>query len=158
MKFMRVRDLAFKKDSIVDYNPEIWNNSENGYVIDTRTTKEDSLIFDKMEKSGCTLGDIYIVYVGIVANGIKKFLHTSPINSKCKKYLQGKHIDHYQIKSQSLYIEFVKHMLHSNTDESVYELNSKILVRKTGNVLIATIDKEQYYTDQSIYNIYQKKG
>ena len=111
-----------------------------------------------MEKSGCTLGDIYIVYVGIVANGIKKFLHTSPINSKCKKYLQGKHIDHYQIKSQSLYIEFVKHMLHSNTDESVYELNSKILVRKTGNVLIATIDKEQYYTDQSIYNIYQKKG
>lgn len=34
----------------------------------------------------------------------------------------------------------------------------KILVRKTGNRLIAVIDNEQYYTDQSIYNLYPKKG
>ena len=47
-------------------------------------------------------------------------------------------------------------LLHSNTDESVYEQKEKILVRKTGNVLIASLDNEQFYTDQSIYNLYLK--
>jgi hypothetical protein len=48
--------------------------------------------------------------------------------------------------------------LHSNTDETVYLQKEKILVRKTGNKLIAVIDTEKYYTDQSIYNLYLKKG
>ena len=157
MRFMRVNDLYFRLESSCEYDPEVWNDSEKNYVIDTRTTKQDASIFEKMEKGNKTLGDLYIVYVGIVANGIKQFLHDASINNLCKKYLQGKHIDHFQIKYKSLYIEFVKSLLHSNTDESVYELGRKILVRKTGNVLIATIDEEQYYTDQSIYNVYLKR-
>ena len=158
MRFMRVNDLSFKTESSCDYNPDMWDDSEKNYVIDTRTTKQDASIFEKMESSNNTLGDLYVVYVGIVANGIKKFLHHSPINNRCKKYLQGKHIDHFQIKFKSIYIEFVKSLLHSNTDESVYELERKILVRKTGNILIATIDEEQYYTDQSIYNVYLRRS
>lgn len=158
MRFMRVNDLSFKTESSCDYNPDMWDDSEKNYVIDTRTTKQDASIFEKMERGNNTLGDLYVVYVGIVANGIKKFLHHSPINNRCKKYLQGKHIDHFQIKFKSIYIEFVKSLLHSNTDESVYELERKILVRKTGNILIATIDEEQYYTDQSIYNVYLRRS
>lgn len=157
MRFMRVNDLLFKAESFKEYDPNVWNDSETKYVIDTRTTTDDAGIFKKMENGSLLLGDLYVVYVGIVANGIKKFLHDKPINITCKKYLQGKHIDHYQIKYKSLYIEFIKSLLHSNTDESVYELKRKILVRKTGNTLIATLDDKQYYTDQSIYNIYQKK-
>ena len=148
--------MSFKAESSCEYDPDIWDKNEKNYVIDTRTTKQDASIFEKMEKGNFTLGDLYVVYVGIVANGIKKFLHNSPINNLCKKYLQGKHIDHFQIKFKSIYIEFVKSLLHSNTDESVYELKRKILVRKTGNILVATIDEEQYYTDQSIYNVYLK--
>ena len=154
MRFMRVNDLAFKLESSHEYNPDVWNDSKKNFVIDTKTTKQDANIFEKMEKDNITLGDLYVVYVGIVANGIKKFLHDSPINNSCKKYLQGKHIDHFQIKFKSIYIEFMKSLLHSNTDETVYESERKILVRKTGNILIATIDEEQYYTDQSIYNVY----
>ncbi|MBO6217877.1 MAG: N-6 DNA methylase, partial [Prevotella sp.] len=93
MRFMRVNDLSFKTESSCDYNPDMWDDSEKNYVIDTRTTKQDASIFEKMERGNNTLGDLYVVYVGIVANGIKKFLHHSPINNRCKKYLQGKHID-----------------------------------------------------------------
>ena len=32
------------------------------------------------------------------------------------------------------------------------------MVRKTGNRLIAVIDNEQYFTDQSIYNLYLKEN
>lgn len=57
-----------------------------------------------------------------------------------------------------LYINFLKDKLHSNTNEDVYMQAEKILVRKTGNRLIAVIDTEQYFTDQSIYNLYRKTG
>ena len=155
--FIRVSDLNFTalEDRLFDQN--IWNDEKKKYVIDIKTSDEDSDLFSRIEGDSIPLGSIYKVYVGIVANGIKKFLHKDIVNEFCKKYIQGKHIDHYQIKYDNVYIEFIKSLLHSNTDEDVYELRRKILVRKTGNVLIATIDDEQYYTDQSIYNIYQKK-
>ena len=157
LHFMRVSDLKFTTSDDRLLNQDVWNNEEKKYVIDTKTSERDSELFCKMENISVPLGNLYKVYVGIVANGIKKFLHDSKVNSYCKKYIQGKHIDHYQIKYDNVFIEFIKSLLHSNTDEDVYELDRKILVRKTGNILIATIDEEQYYTDQSIYNVYQKK-
>ena len=40
----------------------------------------------------------------------------------------------------------------------MHQMMKKILVRKTGNKLMAVIDDEQFYTDQSLYNLYPKKG
>jgi len=140
------------------YNQSIWNNEKNNFVVNLKTNNiEDSLIF-KIEKDCKYIGDYLEVYVGIVANGIKKFLSNSKINSNYKKYLQGKHIENFELKPVDLFINFLKEELHSNTDENVYLQNEKILVRKTGNRLIAVIDIEKYYTDQSIYNLYPKRG
>jgi len=60
--------------------------------------------------------------------------------------------------SNNIYINFIKDELHSNNNENVYLKKEKILVRKTGNKLIAVLDTNQYYTDQSIYNLYLKKN
>ena len=155
MTYYRVNDLNFTCTDYKCFNPEQWNSESELYKIDLRSNNNDKIIFSKMEDNSIRLGDIYNVYVGIVANGIKKFLSEYKQNNNYKKYLQGKHLGHYSIKKTSLFINFDKEKLHSNTDETVYEREMKILLRKTGNVLIATIDKEHYYTDQSIYNIYQ---
>ena len=104
------------------------------------------------------IDDFLEVYVGIVAKGIKQFLFEEKVNKNFKKYLQGKHMGKYLINPESLYINFIKDKLHSNTDENVYNQDEKILVRKTGNKLMAVIDDEQFYTDQSLYNLYPKKG
>ena len=56
-----------------------------------------------------------------------------------------------------LYINFDISRLHSNTDETVYLQPEKVLVRKTGSFLLASYDSEQFYTDQSIYNLYKKR-
>ena len=158
MKYYRVNDLNFTCTDCKCFNPEQWNSENELFKIDLRSNNDDKIIFSKMESNTIRLGDIYNVYVGIVANGIKKFLSEFQENNNYKKYLQGKHLEHYSIKKTSLFINFDKDKLHSNTDETVYEKETKILLRKTGNVLIATIDKEQYYTDQSIYNLYQQIG
>ena len=156
MLFKRVADLSLCPIEQKEYVTDKWNNKDNLYVIDLKTNSIDSVIFSKMETSGLKLDEYYKVYVGIVAKGIKQFLSNTKDTIYYKKYLQGKHIAPYQINYKSVYINFIPELLHSNTDQFVYEQEEKILVRKTGNTLIASLDTEQFYTDQSLYNLYLK--
>jgi adenine-specific DNA-methyltransferase len=156
---VRKNDLDFSNlNDLRTYNPEIWNNEVSDFVINLKTNESEDIILNKIEFNSELIDDYLEVYVGIVANGIKKFLSDSKINSSYKKYLQGKHINNFAIYPDKLFINFIIEKLHSNTDETVYLQKEKILVRKTGNKLIAVIDNEKYYTDQSIYNLYPKKG
>jgi len=155
---IRKTDLDFLNfEDLKTYTQFVWNNDKNGYVINLKTNKAEESILSKIENECKYIEDYLEVYVGIVANGIKKFLSSSIKDSNHKKYLQGKHIGNFELKPDELFINFIKEELHSNTDESVYLQKEKILVRKTGNRLIAVIDFEQYFTDQSIYNLYPKK-
>ena len=156
MLFKRVSDLSLVPIEEKEFVTGEWNNSNKLYVIDLKSTSTDSVIFSKMEASGMKVEDYYKIYVGIVAKGIKQFLSNTKDTIYHKKYLQGKHIAPYQIVFKSVYINFIPELLHSNTDQSVYEQKEKILVRKTGNILMASLDSEQYYTDQSLYNLYLK--
>lgn len=156
MLFKRVSDLSLVPTEEKEFVTGEWDNSDKLYVIDLKSTSADSAIFSKMEASGLKLEDYYKVYVGIVAKGIKQFLSSTKDTIHYKKYLQGKHIAPYQIIFKSVYINFIPELLHSNTDQFVYEQKEKILVRKTGNILMASLDSEQYYTDQSLYNLYLK--
>ena len=156
MLFKRVSDLSLVPTEEKEFVTGEWDKSDKLYVIDLKSTSADSAIFSKMEASGLRLEDYYKVYVGIVAKGIKQFLSSTKDTIHYKKYLQGKHIAPYQIIFKSVYINFIPELLHSNTDQFVYEQKEKILVRKTGNLLMASLDSEQYYTDQSLYNLYLK--
>ena len=156
MLFKRVSDLSLVPTEEKEFVTSEWDNSDKLYVIDLKSTSADSVIFSKMEASGLKVEDYYKVYVGIVAKGIKQFLSNTKDTIYHKKYLQGKHIAPYQIIFKSVYINFIPELLHSNTDQFVYEQKEKILVRKTGNILMASLDSEQYYTDQSLYNLYLK--
>lgn len=156
---IRKNDLDFTLlDDVKSYTISKWNDEQNDYIINLKTNSEEDSLLDLVE-TNCEYVDDYLeVYVGIVANGIKKFLSNKKLDSNHKKYLQGKHIENFELKPESLFINFIKEELHSNTDESVYLQMEKILVRKTGNRLIAVLDNQQYFTDQSIYNLYPKKG
>lgn len=156
--FKRKENLNFNHfEDVNEFNQKDWDDG-NSYVINVKSSEKSNEIFAKMEKCPFVLGDLYKVYVGIVANGIKKFLANEKLDEGYVKYLQGKHIAPYELKPVSLFLNFQKDLLHSNTDESVYNMPEKILVRKTGNVLMAALDDKQYYTDQSLYNLYVKKG
>lgn len=156
---IRKNNLDFtQNNNYRTFKTEIWNDQFNDYVINIKTDDDDCLLLKKIENECQYIDDFLEVYVGIVASGIKKFLSTEQESSMHKKYLQGKHINNFTICPSNLYINFTVELLHSNTDENVYMQNEKILVRKTGNKLIAAIDRSQFYTDQSIYNLYPKKG
>lgn len=157
-KVYRKNNLLFDfNDKFKSYEQSIWNEKENDFVISIRMSKEEEILTNKILKDSYYIEDYLNVYVGIVAKGIKKFLFDEKYYENHKKYLQGKHIKNYKIKDNHIYINFIKEELHSNNDESVYLQKEKILVRKTGNKLIAVLDKNQFFTDQSIYNLYPKE-
>ena len=158
-KVFRKNNLLFDfSDESKIYEQSIWNKKENDFVINIRMTEKEEKLTEKILKNSCFIEDYINVYVGIVASGIKKFLFDKKYDNNHKKYLQGKHIKNYRIQDNHIYINFLKDELHSNNDESVYLQKEKILVRKTGNKLIAVLDTQQYFTDQSIYNLYPIKG
>lgn len=148
----------FLNDDVKFYETSKWNNLKNDYIISIKATSLEDQLLDKIEKDSNSIDDFFEVYVGIVASGIKKFLSDTKHSSNYKKYLQGKHLDNFCIIPEKLYINFDINKLHSNTDEDVYLKKQKILVRKTGNRLIAALDENKYYTDQSIYNLYLKEN
>ncbi len=156
---IRKNNLDFTMlDDVKIYPIKKWNDEQNDFIINLKTNSEEDTLLDLVEVKCEFIDDFLEVYVGIVANGIKKFLSDRKLDSNHKKYLQGKHIENFELKPESLFINFIKDELHSNTDESVYLQKEKILVRKTGNRLIAVLDNQKYFTDQSIYNLYPKKG
>jgi len=155
---------VLKKDSL-DLNPEQneyenWDKNlwlkENGKVINLRATKKELFILSQIDKNSKKLDTLLNVYVGIVASGIKKFLSSTKKDKNHKPYILGRDIDNYSLEWQNRYINFLPDLLHSNTNTSVYNQLYKILVRKTGNRLISVLDEEQFYTDQSLYNLYLK--
>ncbi len=140
-----------------EFPQSLWLRS-HGCIMNVKVRPEQSGLLVKIESEAVLIDEILEVYVGIVASGIKKFLCTKKINNRFKKYLQGRHMRRYVNVPEVLYIDFDISRLHSNTDERVYLMPEKLLVRKTGNTLLASYDDDQFYTDQSIYNLYKKKG
>lgn len=155
---IRKNDLNFSLDPEgLTYNPVKWLRSIDS-VINVKIDNQERNIISKIETDSDSLDNFLEVYVGIVAHGIKKFLSNTKTNNQFKKYLQGKHVTKYKINPVDLFVDFDTDKLHSNTNEDVYLQPEKILVRKTGNTLIAAYDDKQFYTDQSIYNLYSKDG
>ena len=156
--FLRKDNLVFLlNDETKIYSQSNWNSADDG-IINLRTSNQEDSILNKIEKASKILNQFMKVYVGIVANGIKKFISDKKITKHYKKYLQGKNIGKYEIIYSGIYVNFDIGKLHSNTNEDVYLQNEKILVRKTGNILLAAYDDSQFYTDQSIYNLYSRKN
>lgn len=149
-------ELAYDSNKYENWDKNIWLN-ENGSIINLRASKSELEILSKIDEGALKLDKLLNVYVGIVASGIKQFLSNEKLNDNYKPYILGRDIDHFKLKWNNRYLNYQPELLHSNTDSSVYNQPFKLLVRKTGNRLLSVLDDKQYFTDQSIYNLYPKK-
>ncbi len=153
---IRKNDLDFSNlDDLKTYNTEKWNDEENDFVINLKTNESEDKIISKIEDGSIFLGSFLEINIGIKRADAP--IVSIPKNGY-KKFLVGRNINKFVLKFPNSYILFDKSLFHTGIDENIFKEKEKILVRKTGNKLIAALDSEQYYTDQSIYNLYSKKG
>ncbi|WP_129723503.1 Eco57I restriction-modification methylase domain-containing protein [Xylanivirga thermophila] len=99
-----------------------------------------------IQKESRRLGDIAVFYNGIKTGDNKRFLSKEKKGPEYKPVIRGRDIFKYQVNNSTIYVLFDKDKLWSNTNESMYLVNKKIIVRQTSDCVIAALDDKQRYT------------
>ncbi|MCW3141756.1 MAG: N-6 DNA methylase [Methanophagales archaeon] len=115
--------------------------------------KANLVLITKLEKDCVKLGDIATTYQGVITGDNKKFLSNKKETEKHRKIIRGKNIERYSINFSETYVYFDKDQLWSNTDESMFLVDEKIISRQTSDHLVAAYDNEQYFSLDSTHVI-----
>jgi len=128
-----------------------WKSADHSFVppADPRL----AVVMDRIEKSGTMpLGEILESNVGFIAKSGKV---TKTLTSQDDMIVyKGANILRY-ITEGHFYFNFVKSNLAGGTqDVAKLGIKEKILLRKTGNRIFATLDKSGNFPEQSLYFLY----
>lgn len=127
------------------------------YVFNIISNENYNEILKKIEGGTTLLGNIGKSFNGIATKKNKnKYIFNRPKNSKYKPLLEGKDIKRYRIEFRNRYIIYDRKLLHRPRDEKIFLSDEKIVTQRIGGgseVIIATLDNEQYYTFNSTNNI-----
>jgi len=154
-QFLRKDNLVFSsKNETKIFLQAVWNTTNDG-VINLKANNKEYTIIKKIEMQSQVLNEFLKANIGI--KRAEAPISDIPKNGY-KKFLVGKDTNKYTINFTDKYILFKLSYFHTSVDENIFMQTEKILVRKTGNFLLAAYDDSQFYTDQSIYNLYSRKN
>lgn len=97
-------------------------------------------IFEKIKTNATPLHKICNFYNGIKTGNNKRFLKENWENNLDELVIRGRDVQKYYIGELSTYVHFDKSQLWSNYNEDLLRKSPKILVRQTGDSIIAAID------------------
>ncbi|MDP2638675.1 MAG: TaqI-like C-terminal specificity domain-containing protein [Candidatus Azambacteria bacterium] len=118
----------------------------------------------KLDEQSVKLGDVLEIHEGIHSGNIraKLFLDVA-ISKNCQKLLfKGVEVERYFEHWAGKFVNYDKSIIDKNNKEYAnfgkmeYFKNEKILVRRTGDKIIATIDKDGYFTSNNFFVLYPK--
>ncbi len=163
------------KDNIINImesnSPDIFLNLsyiDNNQVINANQYRENSnyefltnvkyyTLFKKI-KTGCIeFNKIAEFYNGIKSGNNKEFLCDHKKNNLYYPVIRGKDINRYNLTFNNCFILFDKTKLWSNFDENKLSKCPKIIIRQTGDSIIACLDEIGYYSMDTTHIIYNTK-
>lgn len=138
----------YYNEDFVDYDAIFQSgiNPFNNIVIDP--------IIQKIESISKRIKDFGIVYRGIETRDNSKWLSTEK-KEGWEEILLGKDIHRYSIQYSGSFINFIPKEMKSNANEALYR-KPKILMRRTGNSIIASIDSKKRLALKNLYLIIPK--
>lgn len=148
-------DDLFDKNNQKYVNQEAYSKDKK-YIFTFPGNNIADGILEKMKNDSLELNEIALNYIGIMTGGQKQMIANAPTFKNSKPVLGGKDIAKWKLFDRGNFVNFDKSKIHSNDNEDVYLSHKKILLRKTGRQLVACIDREQFFTIQSLYNIIVK--
>jgi hypothetical protein len=127
----------------------LFTNAQDGY---TNLLNPSPIMFNKVAK----MDENFIIYRGVETRDnekyysqVKRTVHDQPI-------LMAPDIERYFTEWSGMYVRFVPSELKSNADLRMYKVPAKVLVRRTGDSLIASIDKDELLISKNLYLILPK--
>jgi len=138
--------LNFKKSYILQRNDILfkgYNNKQTKEIIDYIKFSSEPLLHYCKSTSGF--------------GGKSSLLTDFKLNNNQIKVIKGKNIEKYKIRDYSFF-EFKDENITGRTrDEKKLSVMPKILIRKTGNYIVATYENKGVYPEQSLYFLYDFK-
>lgn len=108
-------------------------------------------IIDKINSKSFCLGDIAVVSWGARGVPIEKFQLDKPINKLCKKMIKGENVSRYLIDYTGKWFLYDKEKLYRPSVLELFENEKLVISKVTGTKgLIACLDNEKFYTDDSL--------
>jgi hypothetical protein len=161
-------------DSKIRIKKQIWNSNElntkpdylisskdlnvtRGTSFDVSFSLQERALFKKIITTK-TLSDICYIRQCIKTgnnNELTKY-STTVLPEPWKKSLTGKNINRYRTHEKNLYVKYGDWLARNWNNKDFYE-RTKIVIRETGNQIIATLDDENRYILSSLYSVYFKK-
>ena len=124
--------------------------SLNKYYTDIKSFN----IINRISKYSHAFSSIASFYNGIKTGDNKRFISDTKISEQYLPILRGRDIQKYKINYASKYVLFDKEKLWSNTDETKLSKNPKIILRQTGDSIIAALDTNGFYTMDTTHIIF----
>ncbi len=154
-----------EKISIFNNENELVSNYNSKEIINaelcriqTSISISDKKLLDKIDLNSFKLGTISDICIGIQIGGSsgegntkEEYISTEKTSDNFKKFIDGKDFAQYYINWPRKFVSYGD-WLHRKRDEK-YFINPKIIIRQIGNVPISAIDKEGYFTLNTIYNL-----
>ena len=142
--------------TVSEYNNEIYEIQQNTF------DKNPNFVFSFQSKLSKKLNDkvnirpLSYYYLSTSGFGGKsKCVTNTQISKKQIAVFKGESISRYIITHQ-FYFEFIpKNITGRTTDKKKLGVKTKILIRKTGNQIIAAIDESGTFPEQSLYFLYK---
>jgi len=161
--------FVIQNKRINDYSITIKSEPKNGTIIFTKQQlllNQDiqfksfknqiaKSLIDKIISKSVNLSELCSITSGF--GGKSDLITSEQINSNQIPVYKGSSIGRFEIK-ENLWFEFIPaNITGRTTDKAKLSASPKILIRKTGNSIIATYDESGIFPEQSLYFIYNLK-
>jgi hypothetical protein len=119
--------------------------------------KGSNSFLDKLLMNEKCIGDICVVYRGIETKDNSKWISEYKKGDEWKEILLGRDINRYNYRYSGTYVRFIPKELKSNANIGYYN-KDKILMRRTGNKIIACSDYHKQFALKNLYLIIPEKS
>lgn len=102
--------------------------------------------------------DNFKFYQGIITGDNDKFLSEIKIDDRYKPIIRGRDFYKYTPLKNEYFVLFDPEQLWSNTNESMYVVDEKLIFRQTSDHLVATYDNKQNFSLDSTHILFDKSG
>ena len=139
-------DVIKGEVQVIEFERERFVKGFNPFI-----TLENPLL-EKLQTKFSKLGDAAIVYRGLETRDNKKWLSEFRETDLHVPILLGRDVSRYNHFHSGTFVKFIKKEMKSNANELMYQ-QSKILMRRTGATIIATLEHENLIALKNLYLI-----
>jgi type I restriction-modification system DNA methylase subunit len=125
-------------------------------VVNLLVTHESSDLLQKAYGVSSPLKSLFSVHVGIMIKDNKTLFTKSRVNIQQKPIVKGHNFERYAIKNTYFFDREKAVVFGGTKDSTKHEQTPKILLRKTGDTLVACLDTMGIFAEQSVYLLLPK--